>query len=136
MCLGVLGQGERYLVDSRFTSPSSTLQVFWQALHSGDAETASLCIEDGGYTGPYPGMVWFLPTSSAIRVDSIRTVPVLHDRVMASYMVHCFPLGVHEDLSFRAENQLVRVRGEWRICSPVGEVELPDWTPAIRKVSI
>jgi len=132
----VLGQGQRCTLDPRFASPDSTLRLFWEALRAGDAETASMCIEDGGYTGPYPGMVWFLPPASQLRLESIRSLPVQRDRVMVSYIVHCYPSATSEELSFQTENQLVRVRGEWRICSPVGSVSLPGWNPEYRKFLI
>ena len=132
LCFSVLGQGERFAVDPRFHSPSSTLQTFWQALRSDDAETASLCLEDGGYTGPFPGAVWFLPPTRDLRLESIHTLPVRRGCVMVNYEVHYLAVGVVEELSFQTENQLVQVRGEWRISPPLGNVSLPEWRPIHR----
>jgi hypothetical protein len=132
LCLSVLGQGERCEVDPRFASPGATLHTFWEALRAGDAETASQCIEDGGYTGPFPGMVWFMPPSHDLRLEAVHSLPVRRGRVMVNYEVHYFALGVSEELSFRTENHLVQLRGEWRIAPPFGNVSTQEWVPLHR----
>ena len=135
-CLSVLGQGQRCEVDPRFGSPTATLRTFWEALRLGDVETASQCIEDGGYTGPFPGMVWFMPPSHDLRLEAVRSLPVRRGRVLVNYEVHYFALGVSEELSFRTENHLVQVRGEWRIAPPFGNVSTQAWSPLHRLVPI
>jgi len=136
LCFSVLGQGERFRVDPRFRTPNATLDTFWQALRSDDAETASLCLEDGGYTGPFPGAVWFLPPTRDLRLEAIHTLPVRRGRVMVNYEVHYFAVGVAEELSFHTENQLVQVRGEWRITPPLGNASFPEWRPIHRLTPI
>jgi hypothetical protein len=136
LCLAVLGQGQRCEVDPRFGSPGATLQTFWEALRLGDAETASLCIEEGSYTGPFPGMVWFMPPSHDLRLDAVHSLPVRTGRVMVNYEVHYSVLGAAEEFSFRTENHLVQVRGEWRIVPPFGNVGMQEWGPIHRLAPI
>lgn len=136
LCFAVLGQGERFEVDPRFGSPGATLGTFWEALRLGDAETASLCIEDGSYAGPYPGTVWFMPPSRDLRLEAVHALPVRPGRVMVNYEVHYFALGVSEELSFQTENHLVQVRGEWRITPPFGNVSMQEWRPIHRLAPI
>ena len=136
LCFAVLGQGQRCEVDPRFGSPASTLLTYWEALRSGDAETASQCIEDGNYTGPYPGAVWFMPPTRDLRLEAVRSLPVRRGRVMVNYEVHYFALGVSEELSFRTESHLVQVRGEWRIAPPFGNVSVQEWRPLHRLTPI
>ena len=136
LCFGVLGQGQRCEMDPRFGSPVSTLRTYWQALSSGDAETAAQCIEDGNYTGPYPGSVWFMPTTRDLRLEAVRSLPVHRGRVMVNYEVHYFALGIAEELSFRTESHLVQSHGEWRIAPPFGNVSQQQWRPLHRLTSI
>jgi hypothetical protein len=127
LCLSVLGQGQRCEVDPRFGSPGATLRTFWEALRLGDVETAEECFEDGGYTGPFPGMVWFMPPSHDLRLEAVHSLPVRRGRVMVNYEVHYFALGVAEELSFSTENHLVQIKGEWRIAPPYGNVSTQEW---------
>jgi len=132
----VLGQGSRCQVDVRFRSPLATLVTFWNALRDGDAETASLCLEDGEYQGPLPGTVWSLPPTRSLRLQSVNQLPVRRGLVMVNYEVHYLAEGVSEELSFPVENRLVQVRGEWRISAPLGEASVPVTRPIHRLLSI
>ena len=38
--------------------------------------------------------------------------------------------------SFRTADEMVRMRGEWRIARPLGEASMPDWQPIPRSVDI
>lgn len=136
LCFAVLGQGQRCDVDPRFGSPASTLLTYWEALRSGDAETAAQCIEDGNYTGPYPGSVWFMPPTRDLHLEDVHSLPVRRGRVMVNYEVHYFAYGVGEELSFHTENHLVQVRGEWRIVPPFGNVSAQEWRPLHRLAPI
>jgi len=136
MCVALLGQGQRCIIDPRFNSPIATLRTYWESLQQGDAETASLCIEDGGYTGPYPGSVWFMPPSRNLTLTEVHALPVRRGRVMVNYEVHYFALGAAEELSFKTESQLVEHHGEWRITPPFGEVNAQPWQPIRRLAPI
>lgn len=138
VCLSfaLLGQGQRCDVDPRFGSPLATIQTYWEALREGDAETASLCIDEGSYTGPYPGSVWFMPPSHDLRVEAAQTLPVRPGRVLVNYEVHYFALGASEEFSFRTGSHLVRARGEWRIVPPFGDVSSQDFRPIHRLAPI
>lgn len=136
LCFAVLGQGQRCEVDARFASPTATLHTFWEALRSGDAETASQCIEEGSYSGPYPGTVWFMPPSRDLRLEAVHALPVRPGRVLVNYEVHYFAVGAAEELSFEIGSHLVEARGEWRIVPPFGNVSLHEWRPIHRLVPI
>jgi hypothetical protein len=136
LCVALVGQGQRCAVDPRFCSPVATLRTYWESLRQGDAETASLCIEDGSYTGPYPGAVWFMPPSHDLTLAAVHELPVRRGRVLVNYEVHYFALGASEELSFRSESQLVERHGEWRITPPFGEVNVQEWQPIRRLAPI
>ena len=55
---------------------------------------------------------------------------------MASYELRFVPLGSGGEQVFRTSAELVRVRGEWRIGHPVGEVSMPEWKPIPHTVDI
>ena len=132
LCFAVLGQGQRCEVDPRFGSPGATLLTFWEALRTGDAETASMCFEEGSYSGPYPGTVWFMPPSRDLRLEAVHSLPVRPGRVLVNYEVHYFAIGAAEELSFQTGSHLVEARGEWRIVPPFGSVSLQEWRPIHR----
>ncbi len=134
--LTLLGQGERFQVDRRFRSPSSTLTTYWDALRRGDAETAWRCLTEVRHDAPFPGMLWFLPETDSFRLDAFRSLPVTAGRVMVTYEVRFRPVGQSVEQEFPTGNELVRVRGEWRIARSIGEVSMPDWRPTPRPVDI
>ena len=136
MSLCLFGQGERARVDPRFISPSATLQTYWSALRVGDANEAWECLVEGRHQLPRPGMLWFLPPTDELSLAEFRSLPVTGGRVVVSYEVRYRPSGEDEVRSFRSADELVRMRGEWRIARPVGEVSMPEWQPAERPVDI
>lgn len=134
--LSLLGQGEDMRVDPRLESPSMTLATYWQALRSNDRWTVEDCFVDGSAEAPFPGMLWFLPQSATLRLDSFRSLPVTAGRVMVSYEVHYQVPGDEFEQSFQTGNELVRERGEWRIARSLGEASMPEWRPVQRPVDI
>lgn len=134
--LSLLGQGERLEVDRRFGSPSATLMTYWDALRRGDAETAWRCLTEVRSDAPFPGMLWFLPETESFRLDEFRSLPVTAGRVMVTYQVRFRPVGESLEQGFPTGNELVRVRGEWRIARTVGEASLPEWRPSPRAVDM
>lgn len=132
--LSLLGQGERSFVDERFISPSATLRTYWASLQAGDAVGAWDCLVEGRYQPPLPGMLWFLPPTDELTLDGFRSLPVTGGRVLVSYEVRYRPVGGGAVRSFRSADELVRMRGEWRIARPVGEVSMPEWQPTPRRV--
>jgi len=134
--LTLLGQGERCRVDPRFLSPSATLATYWSALRDGDANTVWECFVEGRHDLPMPGMLWFLPPTKQVTLDEFRSLPVTGGRVMVSYQVRYRPNGSGEEHSFRTGDELVRMRGEWRIARPLGEASMPEWSPSSRPVDI
>jgi len=134
--LSLLGQGERYQVDERFSSPSATLRTYWSALQKGDAEDVWECFVEGRNDLPMPGQLWFLPPVSQIRITAFRSLPVTRGRVLVSYEVRYVPVGFTDERSFRTGDELVRMRGAWRIVRPVGAGSLPEIRLPRRPVDI
>jgi len=136
LSLTLLGQGERCQVDPRFISPSSTLVTYWQAMREGDAEGVWECFVEGRHDLPTPGMLWFLPPIERVSLAEFRSLPVTGGRVMVSYEVRYVPDGLSEERSFRTADELVRMRGHWRIARPIGEASVPDLKPTPRPIDI
>jgi hypothetical protein len=125
--LTLLGQGERCLVDPRFASPSATLLTFWSAMREGNAEEVWECFVEGRDDLPMPGMLWFLPPTERISLAEFRALPVTAGRVLVRYEVHFVPRGFDEERVFVTGDELVRLRGQWRIARPIGQVSAPIW---------
>ena len=134
--LSLLGQGERARVDPRFISPSATLNTYWAALRAGDANEAWECLVEGRHELPRPGMLWFLPPTDELSLAEFRSLPVTGGRILVSYEVRYRPVGDDDVRRFRSADELVRMRGEWRIARPRGEVSMPEWQPTSRSVDI
>ena len=129
LALGLLGQGERYRLDPRFRSPSSTLLSYWGALRDGDSDRVLECQAELRDDLPFPGALWFLPPTDELWLDGFRSLPVTSGRVLVTYEVHYRPTGVGEERMFQTGCELVRLRGEWRIAKTIGEASMPDWKP-------
>lgn len=125
--LSLLGQGERFRVDPRFRSPSTTLLAYWEALRQGDGDSAYECFVEGRHDLPVPGALWFLPPTDDLWLTGFRSLPVTAGRVMVTYEVHYRPRGVGEERMFKTGSELVRTHGEWRISQPLGEASMPEW---------
>jgi hypothetical protein len=134
--LTLLGQGERAIVDPRFLSPSATLTTYWSSLRAGDACGAWECLVEGRHDLPRPGMLWFLPPTDELTLQEFRSLPITGGRILVSYEVRYRPAGSDELHSFRTADEMVRMRGEWRIARPIGEASMPDWQPTPRTVDI
>lgn len=129
LAIGLLGQGERYRLDPRFRSPSSTLLTYWGALAGGDCDEVLECQSELRDDLPMPGALWFLPPTDELWLDGYRSLPVTSGRVLVTYEVHYRPTGAGEERMFQTGSELVRVRGEWRIARPIGEASMPEWKP-------
>ena len=132
----LLGQGERCRVDPRFRSPSATLATYWSALRDGDAEVAAECVIEGTEGQPFPGMLWFMPPTRQVRLESFRSLPVEAGRVYVSYEVRFRPLGALEEQHFQTGHELVRMHDGWRIARGLGPASLPQWRSIPRAVDI
>ncbi len=132
----LLGQGERASVDARFRSPSMTLLTYWESLRSGDAAGAFECFVEGRNDLPLPGQLWFLPPTDDLWLEGWRLSSATGGLVQLTYEVHYIPTGHDEERLFRTGNELIRVKGEWRIVKPLGEVSMPEWKPVLGPVDI
>ena len=136
VAFALLGQGERCLVDARFSTPSATLATYWSALRDGDAVTAGECVLEGAEGQPFPGMLWFMPPTREVRLEGFRSLPVTAGRLYVSYEVRFRPLGAIEEESFQTGHELVRLHGGWRIARGLGTASLPQWRSIPRVVDI
>jgi hypothetical protein len=134
--VSLLGQGERYRVDPRLTSPSRTIASYWEALRHDDENAASQCMVGGSADVPYPGMLWFLPPTTDLTLTEFHSLPVSSGDVMVTYIVRYRPVGLEIEQSFVTGCELIRQRGEWRILKPLGEASMPEWKPIPRAVDI
>ncbi len=134
--LSLLGQGERYRVDPRFVSPSSTIANYWAALRRDDEQAASECLVAGNPEVPEPGTLWFLPPTTDLTLTAFHSLPITAGRVLVRYEVRYRPVGVRIEQRFVTGSELVRERGEWRIVRALGEASMPEWKPIPRTVDI
>ena len=127
VCCGLLGQGESFRVDARFSSPGNAIATYWEALRTDDVAVVSECFVSPEQAVPKPGTVWFLPPSRKISVTAVRYAPGEMGKVVATYEVHFQPVGNGEEMRFVTGSELVRVRGEWRIVGPAAQARWPEW---------
>ncbi len=132
----LLGQGERFVVDPRFATPSRTLATYWSALRDNDRAAVAECMADGTVEQPFPGMLWFMPPTREVRLEEFRSLPVTAGRLYVSYRVRFRPTGALEEQTFQTGQELVRVRGGWHIARGLGSASLPQWRPIPRTVDI
>jgi hypothetical protein len=132
----LLGQGERCQVDPRFSTPSTTLATYWSALRDGDSQTVAECMAEGSEGQPFPGMLWFMPPTREVRLESFRSLPVTAGRLYVTYQVRFRPIGALEEETFPSGHELVRVHGGWRIARGLGPACLPEWRSIPRAVDI
>jgi hypothetical protein len=132
----LLGQGERCVVDPRFSTPSATLATYWSALRDGDSRTVYETVVRGAEGQPFPGMLWFMPPTREVRLLAFRSLPVSSGRLLVTYEVRFRPIGALQEQSFQTGHELVRVRGEWHIARGLGAESLPEWRSYPRTVDI
>lgn len=56
--------------------------------------------------------------------------------MLVSYEVRYVPQGLDQERSFRTGDELVRLRGQWRIARPLGQASMPEWEPTPRPFDI
>ena len=135
-CMSVLGQGERFDVDTRFRSPGSTLETYWRAIRSNDLETVSECFLEPSASLPFPGMLWFLPPVQHLELRSVKIASGTATDLVVIYEVHFTPQGTADDQVFSTSSELRRTDHEWRIVPPRGEAGMPQWKPYPRPIDI
>jgi hypothetical protein len=136
VCGSLLGQGETFKIDERFSTPSATLVTYWESLRSENVDQVAECFADPSTAEPKPGSIWFLPPSDKIEVRAVRYAPGEEGHVVATYEVRFVPRGSTEELSFVTGSELARAHGEWRLVGLADEVDWPEWKPFVRSVDI
>jgi len=134
--LALLGQGERYRIDTRLTTPQRTIASFWKALRRNDEVGAAECMVDDSHGLPFPGMLWFLPPTQEFTLSNYKIMPVEGDHLLVTYLVRYKPVGLDVEQAFVTSFEMVRLHGEWLIVRPVGEASMPEWKPILRAVDI
>ena len=72
-------------------------------------------------------MLWFLPPTDELTLSRFRSLPISEGRMLVSYEVRYRPRGAGEVCRFRSADEMVRMRGEWRIARPIGNAGMPQW---------
>jgi hypothetical protein len=134
VAVAVLGQGERFRVDNRFSSPTATLLTYWEALGHDDAEAVSECFAEPSRARPLPGMTWVVPPSRQLGLYSFKVEPINQDEVLATYEVRFVARDALDEERLVISSQLMFVNGGWRIVEPLDEVASPDAAPVRRLI--
>jgi len=134
VCLALLGQGERYDVDARFRTPGRTLETYWRAIRTNDLQTVGECFAEPQESLPFPGMLWFMPPVSDLKLRSVHVVAATSDAITTAYEVDFTPKGSTEEQSFVMTTRLQKLGFEWRIVARDGEAAMPAWKPYPRPV--
>lgn len=132
--VAVLGQGERFRVDNRFSSPTATLLTYWEALENDDADAVSECFVEPTRARPLPGMTWVVPPSRQFGLYSFKIEPINQDEVLATYEVRFVARDAIDEERLVISSQLMFMNGGWRIVEPLDEVASPDAAPVRRLI--
>ena len=89
-----------------------------------------------GTTCRAPGCCGSCSPTDELTLQEFRSLPVTGGRILVSYEIRYRPAGSDEVRSFRTADEMVRMRGEWRIARPIGEASMPEWQPTPHTVDI
>jgi hypothetical protein len=115
----VLGlTGERPPTDPRFASPALTVRAFWRAvLEESPGEALECFVGTGG--GANASRLVLLPALTAMELRAVQVKSLGTGRALVQYQVHYRARGSRQGGAFAAADEVVRVRGEWRILRPL-----------------
>lgn len=121
--------GERPPTDPRFATPESTLRTFWRSVEQGSPEHALECFEGIGFQRT-ARLLLRLPSLTSLEIRDVRVEPAGTERVLIRYQVRYRLRGADQTHAFRSADELLRVRGQWRIQRPMpsGEGARPGRT--------
>jgi len=132
--IAVLGQGERYRIDTRFSTPTATLLTYWEALCHDDAQGVSECFAEPERAKPLPGMTWVVPPARELGLYAFKVEPIGQDQVLATYEVRFVARDALDQERLVISSQLMFMNGGWRIVEPLDEVAAPDSEPVRRLI--
>ena len=118
LAAALLLRGETPTVDPRFESPTATVRTFWQALALGPADEVLECFVDVG-VGHDATQMLGLPPLEYVHLRNVRVEARGPQRAIVRYEIWYQVAGTEEGNSFDAGDELVRVRGQWRIHRPL-----------------
>jgi hypothetical protein len=111
-------RGEQPPADPRFESPVATVRTFWQAVALGPADEALECFVDIG-AGESAADLLSLPALQYVHLRNVHVEPRGEQCAIVRYEVWYCVQGSEEGGSFSAGDEMVRVRGQWRIQRPL-----------------
>ncbi|HKA24170.1 MAG TPA: hypothetical protein VKF80_04265 [Candidatus Eisenbacteria bacterium] len=109
--------GERPSHDPRFISPSAPVNSFWAAIREGQHGRALECFVGVGRQAPGEHLV-DLPPLQALDVQKITVTHTGTGKAVVRYQVH-YQLRGGEARAFASADEVMLVRGEWRILRPM-----------------
>jgi hypothetical protein len=124
LALVFLLSGERPPSDPRFASPATTVNTFWRALAEDTPGAALECFVEVGAT-PSSRRLMRLPALARLELRRVTVTPKGTDRALVRYEIHYRVRGARQGGAFATGDELLRVRGQWRIVRPV-------WVPGSR----
>ena len=110
--------GERPPSDPRFSSPAFAVRAFWQAVLDESPAEALECFAGAG-GGPDATRLLRIPPLAAMELRALQVRSVGTGRAVVQYQVHYRTRGSRQAGAFAAADEVVRVRGQWRILRPL-----------------
>ena len=109
--------GERPSHDPRFISPAAPVNSFWASIRDGEHGRALECFVGVGRQ-PQNTQLVNLPPLQALDLRAITVTPSGTDHAVVRYQVH-YRLRGGEAHAFASADEVMLVRGEWRISKPM-----------------
>src|SRR5262245_31727296 len=109
--------GQRPSNDPRFVSPAAPVNSFWQAILDGEQGRALECFVGVGRQAAHT-RVLELPTVDELELKEIKVTPQGTDRAIVRYQVH-YRMKGGQASAFASADEVMLVRGEWRILHPM-----------------
>jgi hypothetical protein len=109
--------GERPSHDPRFISPAAPVNSFWASIRDGEHGRALECFVGVGRQ-PQNAQLVDLPPLQALDLQAITVTPAGTGHAVVRYQVH-YRLRGGEAHAFASADEVMLVRGEWRISKPM-----------------
>lgn len=122
VAVALLVTGERPPSDPRFASPALTVRSFWRAVLEESPGAALECFV-GVEAGPDADRLVHLPELEALELRALQVKPQGTGRALVQYQVHYRTRGSRKPGAFAAADEVILVRGQWRILRPVDPPE-------------
>src|SRR5262245_2428880 len=117
LSLIVFVPGERPSHDPRFVSPAAPVNAFWQAILDGEQGNALECFVGVGRQAAQTHVL-DLPSIDELELKEIQVTPKGTERAVVRYQIHYRMKGGQTN-AFSSADEVMLVRGEWRILRPM-----------------